>query len=48
MKDLNNPNWHVAIWVKPRDVFDMGKEDINGVNCLVGKSSKTLDELQPI
>ena len=48
VKDLNNPNWHVAIRVKPRDVFDMGKEDINGVNFLVGKSSKTLDELQPI
>ena len=24
VKDPNNPNWHVAVPVKPRDVFDRG------------------------
>ena len=26
----------MVVPVKPRDVFDMGKEDIDDVNCLVG------------
>ena len=37
----------MVVRVKPRDVFDMGKEDVDDVNFLVGNSSTTLVELQP-
>ena len=37
VKDSNNPNWHVAVRVKLREIFDMGKEDIDDVNCLYSR-----------